>query len=145
MSTDDGRTTDGRTTDAHVTTVALLCSSTKQSQVIISKSNKRYYLVGCVRPISNTCILGTRTSDCARRGCTTTLPQIKPPTNNHLSRWLVEFPPPVFPWTISKYHHRLLMQSRSIKGYLRAKEPPALQDGSVGVSTELSFALMPRA
>ncbi len=30
-TTDDGRTTDGRTTDAHVMTVALLCSSTKQS------------------------------------------------------------------------------------------------------------------
>ena len=27
----DGRTTDGRTTDARVTTVALQCSSTKQS------------------------------------------------------------------------------------------------------------------
>ncbi len=27
----DGRTDDGRTTDARVTTVALLCSSTKQS------------------------------------------------------------------------------------------------------------------
>ncbi len=32
MSPDDGRRTDdGRTTDARVTTVALLCSSTKQS------------------------------------------------------------------------------------------------------------------